>query len=544
MVPFERTDFLVIGSGIAGLSFALKAANLGTVTIVTKKAHKDSNTNYAQGGIASVWDPRDSMEQHVQDTLNAGAGLCRREAVEVMVREGPDRIRELIEWGVRFTRENTTPDQYALSREGGHSMARILYYQDITGHEIERGLIAAVTEHANITVLDNHMAVDLITEHHTQKANTVDGLHCFGAYVLDRTTGRVDPYVAGATILCTGGAARAYLHSTNPSIATGDGIAMAYRAGAVLANLEFIQFHPTLFYNPGHESFLVSEAVRGFGGRLLTVSGERFMPNYDEKAELAPRDVVARAIDREMKKSGDPYVLLDITHRDPEEVRDRFPHIYQHCLKYKYDMTQEPIPVVPAAHYVCGGVNTDLWGKTNIDGLFAIGEVACTGVHGGNRLASNSLLEAVVYAHRAFLTLRDSERQPLSPPVEDIPEWEDTDTENPEEWVLISHDKQELQELMWDYVGIIRSDIRLRRAMRRVLVVNQEVEEFYRRTKVSMPLLELRNMAAVSYLMIRAALERKESRGLHYNTDYPEPDDSERHDTLIQRHSRPWNTAK
>jgi len=544
MAPVEQTDFLVIGSGIAGLSFALKAAELGTVTIVTKKEHRDSNTNYAQGGIASVWDPRDSVDQHVRDTLNAGAGLCRREAVEVMVREGPDRVRELIEWGVRFTRENDTPDHYALSREGGHSMARILYYQDITGHEIERGLIAAVTDNPNITVLDNHMAVDLITEHHTRKADKVDGLHCFGAYVLDRTTGQINPYVTGATLLCSGGAARAYLHSTNPPIATGDGIAMAYRAGAVLANLEFIQFHPTLFYNPQHESFLVSEAVRGFGGRLLTVSGERFMPKYDEKAELAPRDVVARAIDQEMKKSGDPYVLLDITHRRPGEVRERFPHIYRHCLEHKYDMTKEPIPVVPAAHYVCGGVNTDLRGKTNIDGLFAIGEVACTGVHGGNRLASNSLLEAVVYAHRAFLTLRDDDRQTLSPPVEDIPEWEDTDTENPEEWVLVSHDKREIQELMWDYVGIIRSDIRLERAMRRVLVVNQEVEEFYRRTKVSTPLLELRNMAAVSYLMIRSALERKESRGLHYNTDYPEPRESERHDTLIQRHSRPWNTVK
>lgn len=544
MGPVQQTDVLVIGSGIAGLSFALKAAELGSVTIVTKKEHKDSNTNYAQGGIASVWDPRDSVEQHVQDTLNAGAGLCRRESVEVMVKEGPDRVRELIDWGVRFTREHDDPEHYALSREGGHSMARILYYQDITGHEIERGLIAAVTEHPNITILDNHMAVDLITEHHTEKADKVDGLHCFGAYVLDRTTGQVNPFVAHATILCSGGAARAYLHSTNPPIATGDGIAMAYRAGAVLANLEFIQFHPTLFYNPQQESFLVSEAVRGFGGRLLTVSGERFMPKYDEKAELAPRDVVARAIDREIKKSGDPYVLLDITHRKPEEVRVRFPHIYQHCLKYKYDMTQEPIPVVPAAHYVCGGVNTDLWGKTNIEGLFAIGEVACTGVHGGNRLASNSLLEAVVYAHRALQALQGSMENRATPTVKVIPEWEDTDTENPEEWVLISHDKQELQELMWDYVGIIRSDMRLKRAMRRVLVVNQEVEEFYRRTKVSTPLLELRNMAAVSYLMIRSALERKESRGLHYNTDYPEPRESERHDTLIQRHSRPWNTAK
>ncbi len=388
------------------------------------------------------------------------------------------------------------------------------------------------------------MAVDLITEHHTEKVDKVEGLHCFGAYVLQRSTGQVIPYLAGNTILCSGGAARAYLHSTNPPIATGDGIAMAYRAGAVLANLEFVQFHPTLFYNPQHASFLISEAVRGYGATLHTAQGERFMPKYHEKAELAPRDIVARAIDSEMKKAGEPYVYLDISHKPAEDIKDRFPNIYRHCLHYKYDMTSEPIPVVPAAHYICGGVNSDLDGKTNIAGLYAIGEVACTGVHGGNRLASNSLLEAVVFTHRAYSHLRDHPEEWINPPLNRIPEWRDTGTENPEEWVLISHDKQELQELMWDYVGIIRSDIRLKRAIRRVLVVNQEVEEFYHRTKVSTPLLELRNMAAVSYLMIKSALQRKESRGLHYSTDYPEPKQSERHDTLIQRHSRPWSLAK
>ncbi len=544
MTSHVQTDFLVIGSGIAGLSFALKVAELGEVTIVTKKENKESNTNYAQGGIAAVWDERDSCEQHVADTLEAGAGLCRRDAVEVMVREGPERVRELISWGVRFTRHRKKQEEYALAREGGHSVPRILHFKDITGREIERGLIQAINDHPNITLLDNHTAVDLITEHHTEQTDKVEGLHCFGAYVLQRSTGQVAPYVARNTVLCSGGAARAYLHSTNPPIATGDGIAMAYRAGAILANLEFVQFHPTLFYNPQHEPFLISEAVRGYGAQLRTAQGERFMPKYHEKAELASRDIVARAIDSEMKKTGEPYVFLDISHKKAEEIKERFPNIYKHCLHYKYDMTSEPIPVVPAAHYVCGGVNTDLLGKTNIAGLYAIGEVACTGVHGGNRLASNSLLEAVVFTHRAYSNLRDHPDEWITPPSGRIPEWMDTSTENPEEWVLVSHDKQELQGLMWDYVGIIRSDIRLKRAIRRVLVVNQEVEEFYQRTKVSTPLLELRNMAAVSYLMIKSALQRKESRGLHYSTDYPEPKESECHDTLIQRQSRPWSMAK
>lgn len=543
MTSHTHSDFLVIGSGIAGLSFALKAAEAGSVTVITKKAHKESNTNYAQGGIASVWDPEDSVEQHVEDTLKAGAGLCRRDAVEVMVREGPDRIRELAEWGVRFSR-NRNSGEYALAREGGHSHSRILHYKDITGWEIERALVEATTEHPDIRILENHMALDLITEHHTEKNDQVNGLHCFGAYVLDSVTGEVMPYTASQTLLCTGGAGRVYLHSTNPEIATGDGIAMAYRAGAVLANLEFVQFHPTLFYNPGHESFLISEAVRGYGGKLLTLQNRRFMPEYDERAELASRDIVAQAIDREMKKTGDPYVLLDITHKSREELQERFPNIFQHCLEYRYDMSEEPLPVVPAAHYVCGGVDVDLNARSSIDGLFVIGETAHTGIHGANRLASNSLLEANVFAHRAYLAVLQDDSHRVIVPRDKVPPWDDSGTENAEEWVLIAHDRQELQELMWDYVGIIRSDLRLQRALRRVLLINQEVEEFYQRTRVTPGLIELRNLAAVSYLMIRSALQRKESRGLHYTTDYPEPRESEKHDTIIQRHTRPWQMSK
>jgi len=543
MVVHSHSDFLVIGSGIAGLSFALRAAELGSVTIITKKEHKESNTNYAQGGIASVWDPSDSYDQHIRDTLDAGAGLCRREVVEVMVREGPDRIRDLVDWGVRFTREGQS-EKYSLAREGGHSRPRILHYKDITGWEIERALVQATAEHPEITILENHMAVDLITEHHTEKNNQVDGLHCYGAYVLNSETGEVLPYTSTTTLLCTGGAGRVYLHSTNPAIATGDGIAMAYRAGAVLANLEFIQFHPTMFYNPGHESFLISEAVRGFGGKLYTLNGRRFMPEYHEQAELGPRDIVARAIDREMKKWGDPYVLLDVTHRDSEEIRERFPNIYEHCLEYRYDISEEPIPVVPAAHYICGGVDVDLWARSSITGLYVIGETAHTGIHGANRLASNSLLEANVFASRAFEHIESHRGDRVRVPEQQVPAWDDSETENAEEWILIEHDRQELQEIMWDYVGIIRSDLRLQRAMRRVLLINQEVEEFYQRTKVTPALIELRNLAAVSYLMIRSALQRKESRGLHYTTDYPESRESECHDTIIQRGPRSREIAE
>ena len=544
MTPVRQSDFLVIGSGIAGLSFALKAANTGTVTIVTKKEHKDSNTNYAQGGIAAVWDSQDSYDKHVQDTLIAGAGLCREDAVRMMVREGPDRIRELIDWGVRFTRSKQKSETYSLAREGGHSLARILHYKDITGREIERALIQATREHPNITILENHMAVDPITEHHTEQENKVEGLHCYGSYVLEKETGQVIPYTAGNTLLCTGGAARAYLHSTNPDIATGDGIAMAYRAGAKVANLEFIQFHPTTFYNPEQESFLISEAVRGHGAHLYNTRGERFMLRYDERAELAPRDIVARAIDTEMKKHGDSHVLLDITHKDAEEVKTRFPNIYQYCLDNKYDLTRERIPVVPAAHYMCGGVNVDLDARSSIEGLFVIGETSCTGVHGANRLASNSLLEAVVFSHRAIEYICSHPHSPVHVPVDKIPEWDASGTENTEEWVLIAHDRRELQELMWDYVGIIRSNIRLQRAYRRVLLINSEVEDFYRRTRVTSGLLELRNLSMVSYLMIRSALQREESRGLHYTTDYPGAKESECHDTLLQRTDRPWNMAK
>lgn len=539
-----HSDFLIIGSGIAGLSFALKAASIGSVTIITKKNYTASNTNYAQGGIAAVWSSEDSYEKHIRDTQIAGAGLCRTDAVEVLVKEGPDRIQELIDWGVQFTQNDDEDLKYDLAREGGHSLPRILHHKDITGQEIERALVSAVTQHPNIAVHSDHMAIDLITEHHTNRLADLENLHCFGAYVLEKETGKVLPFTAKNTLLCTGGAGRVYLHSTNPEIATGDGIAMGYRAGTVLSNLEFVQFHPTMFYNPGHESFLISEAVRGFGGHLLTINGERFMSKYDERQELAPRDIVARAIDTEVKKLGHSHVMLDVTHKDPDTIKDRFPNIYAHCLENKYDMTKEAIPVVPAAHYVCGGIDVDLWGKTNIAGLFVVGETACTGVHGANRLASNSLLEAVVFSHRAYLYTKDHQEEWVDVPTDEIPAWDERGTENADEWVLVEHDRQELQELMWDYVGIIRSNIRLQRALRRVLMINAEVEDFYRRTKVTSGLIELRNLAAVSYLMIRSALERKESRGLHYTTDYPKKLESEKRETKIQRHARPWNTTK
>jgi len=529
------TDFLVIGSGIAGLSFALKAAKHGTVAVITKKQRAESNTNYAQGGIAIAIGPDDSFELHIQDTLKAGAGLCRRRVVELVVRDGPERVRELMEWGVNFTKE---PDgRLALGREGGHSRDRIVYAQDLTGREIERALLAAVKKNPNISIFENHIAVEIITEHHLgpEAERKAEKIHCWGAYVLDIEKGVVKTFLAKATLLATGGCGQVYLHTTNPPIATGDGIAMAYRAGAKIANLEFMQFHPTALYHPQANSFLISEAVRGFGGILRTKDGESFMEKYHPMGSLASRDVVARAIDAELKKRGDECVYLDVTHLDPEKVKKRFPHIYEKCLSLNIDMTKEPIPVVPAAHYMCGGVLTDLEGRTSIEGLYACGEVACTGVHGANRLASNSLLEAVVFAHRAYLNAVDFIKN-KDVRLPSIPPWSAEGTFNSEEWVLISHDKAEIQSLMWDYVGIVRSDLRLQRAQRRILLIAEEIEEFYKRTTVTDGLIELRNLAAVAQLIIKCALHRKESRGLHYTTDYPQRDDRNWcRDTIIQR---------
>lgn len=527
MAETVQSDYLVIGSGIAGLSFALKAAETGSVVVITKKESQESNTNYAQGGIASVLDPTDAFEFHVRDTLVAGAGLCRPDVVDLVVRAGPEMVRELMAWGAEFTRDKLA-GQLALGREGGHSKNRIVYAADLTGREIERALTEAVAAHPNIALYEHHMAVDLITEHHLlgAKVTPPSKIHCWGAYGLDAATGEVKTFLARFTMLCSGGCGHIYLHTTNPQIATGDGIAMAYRAGARVANLEFMQFHPTTLYHPDAGSFLISEAVRGHGGVLVDSQGQPFMDAYHEMGSLAPRDIVARAIDSEMKKSGEPCVFLDITHCPADELRTRFPNIYQHCLRHGIDMTTEPIPVVPAAHYMCGGVLTDVWGRTDIQGLYASGEVACTGLHGANRLASNSLLEALVFSDRIFrdivARLQNGERRAFP----DAPPWQDDDVFNAEEWVLLSHDREEVQRLMWDYVGIVRSDFRLKRAARRIGMIAQEVEEFYKRTKVTEAMLELRNITTVSALTVRCALARRESRGLHYTLDCPVPDES------------------
>lgn len=526
----KTVDFLVLGSGIAGLSYALRVAEEGTVAVVTKGEIDDANTTYAQGGIAAAVDPEDSYEDHVADTLEAGAGLCDREVVETVVREGPDRIQELIELGADFTRQNGRLD---LGREGGHSRDRIVHAADTTGREIQQALVERVRLHPNVTVLTHHYALELITEHHLgQRVTRVrPDIHCFGAYVLDEEADRVVTFLARATMLATGGGGQIYLHTTNPSVATGDGYAMAYRAKARIANMEFVQFHPTALFHPDADSFLISEAVRGEGGRLLNQAGERFMPEYDERAELAPRDIVARAIDEQLKTRGDEYVLLDISHRPDPVILEHFPHIAETCASHGIDVTSEPIPVVPAAHYFCGGVRTDLAARTSIDGLFAAGEVACTGLHGANRLASNSLLEGMVFSRRAVsssVSYADESEWRTG-----VPDWDATDTERPNEWVLVSHNRDELRRIMWDYVGIVRSRLRLKRAARRTRILHEETEDFFRRTHVSPGLCELRNMIAVGYLIIRSALYRSESRGLHFMADYPEPSELEERDTLI-----------
>jgi L-aspartate oxidase len=528
-----KTDFLVLGSGIAGLFFAIKAAELGTVAIVTKKEKAESNTNYAQGGIASVIAPEDTYESHINDTMKAGAYLCHRDAVEVLVKEGPHYIKELIDIGVAFTRKGADLD---LGKEGGHSMHRIVHAADLTGKEVERALLAYAANHPNITMYENHVAIDLITEHHlfgTEKKH-YNMIHCWGAYVLDAEENTVKTFLATTTMLATGGAGQVYLHTTNPSIATADGVAMAHRAGAKIANMEFIQFHPTTLYDSGSPSFLISEAVRGFGAVLRNSSGEDFMKRYHPMASLAPRDVVARAIDAELKKSGDDYVTLDLSHLDPAGVKEHFPNIFERCLRSNIDMARDPIPVVPAAHYSCGGVVTDLNGQTTISGLYACGEVSMTGVHGANRLASNSLLEALVFASRAAAHVK--ENGSTITPIPGIAPWDDSGTINSDEWVLVAHDRKEIQQIMWDYVGIVRSNHRLERAQRRVELIEKEVRDFYIRTKVTEGLIELRNISCVAGLIIHSGLLRKESRGLHYNTDYPDKDDANwLKDTVIEQ---------
>lgn len=510
-------DFLVIGSGLAGLSFALKAAEFGTVAVVTKREIDEANTSYAQGGISGVMDlDSDSFEKHVNDTLDAGAGLNDRKAVEAMVKEGPRLITELMDLGVNFTREN---GELHLGREGGHSENRVVHAADATGWEVENVMVKNVRNHPNINVFEHHFAMELLTEHHLgKKVKYLKKIHCFGAYVLNEVTETVHRILAKTTILASGGAGAVYAKTTNPDIATGDGIAMAYRAKAKIKNMEFVQFHPTALNVPESDSFLISEALRGHGAILRNSEGEAFMEKYDPRKDLAPRDIVARAIDDQLKKRGDKSVFLDITHKPAGDTVQAFPNIYETCLKYGIDITKQWIPVVPAAHYFCGGVETDLQGRTSIERLYACGEVACTGVHGANRLASNSLLEALFFADQAVKSA-SIEFKSLSFNTS-IPAWDESGTFNNKEWVLISHNREELQQIMSDYVGIVRSDLRLERALRRQTLLYEEVEDFYMRTRVSIPLFELRNLISIAYLIIIAAMNRKESLGLHYNLDF------------------------
>ncbi|MFN5369906.1 MAG: L-aspartate oxidase [Bacteroidia bacterium] len=519
-MEWKKVDFLVIGSGIAGLSYALKVADFGSVLIITKSDRDESNTKYAQGGIAAVISANDSFEKHIADTLVSGDGLCDESAVRMVVTEAPDRIRELISWGTKF--DLNEQGAYDLGKEGGHSEPRILHHKDTTGFEIEQSLIERVQNHPNIEVHDHYFALEILTEHqlgHYVNSSTPE-ITCFGVYALNLLTGKTEAILARITLIATGGAGNVYASTTNPRIATGDGVAMVYRAKGRVEHMEFMQFHPTALYQPGVQpSFLITEALRGFGAILRNQDKVAFMQSYDERADLAPRDIVARAIDHELKTRGDDFVWLDCTHLDAKALKEHFPNIYAHCLQLGIDITRDFIPVVPSCHYMCGGIKVDMHARSSITNLLAAGECSSTGLHGGNRLASNSLLEALVYAHRAAETALHS-FQSISF-CETIPAWDIKGTADPEEMVLITQNLKELQLIMSNYVGIVRSNVRLQRALDRLQILHRETENMYRRTTLSQPLCELRNLILIGYLIIKAARQRKESRGLHFSIDYP-----------------------
>jgi len=529
MTDMHRHDVLIIGSGAAGLSLALRLRSDISIAVISKRELREGNTLYAQGGISAVLDATDSVESHVQDTLNAGAGLCDADIVRMVVERGPENIRWLLQEGVEFTRDEQALDSdgYHLTREGGHSHRRVVHAADATGRAVEDTLENRVRARSNVHLFENHAAVDLIN---ADKFGGHDN-RCVGAYILNASTDEVETFVARFVVIATGGASKVYLYTSNPDVATGDGIAMAWRAGCRVANMEFIQFHPTCLYHPQAKSFLVTEALRGEGARLLLPNGDRFMPRFDRRAELAPRDIVARAIDHEMKRVGSKFVLLDISHREPDFIRSHFPTIDARCLELGIDITREPMPVVPAAHYTCGGVLTDANARTDVPGLYAIGETAYTGLHGANRMASNSLLECLVFGELAAADIESADDD--WPAFGDLPPWDASRVTEPDEEVVISHNWEELRRFMWDYVGIVRTNKRLQRAKRRIDLLRQEIIENYSDFRVETDLLELRNLVEVADLIVQSAQRRRESRGLHYTLDFPQRDHRQLHPSIL-----------
>jgi len=537
-------DVLIIGSGASGLSLALQLADHARIAVLSKGPLVEGATFYAQGGVSAVLDTRDSIESHVNDTLAAGAGLCNEEVVRFVVEQGPQSIQWLIDQGVDFTRIKT-PGGYAdyhLNQEGGHSHRRIVHAADATGRAIETTLESRVRRHPDIELFEHHTAVDLITAARLDRVGEFGGDRCLGAYVYNQATGSTEVFAARFVVIASGGAGKVYLYTSNPDVSSGDGIAMAWRAGCRVANMEFVQFHPTCLFHPHAKSYLISEALRGEGATLRLPDGETFMHRFDERAELAPRDIVARAIDHEMKRLGLDCVYLDITHQSADFIREHFPSIHATCLQYGIDITAEPIPVVPAAHYLCGGVVVDLRGRTDVPGLYTIGEASCSGLHGANRMASNSLLECVVYAHAAYQDILDSLAE--TPAPTGLPDWDESLVTDSDEEVVVAHNWDEIRRFMWDYVGIVRTTKRLQRARHRVELLHREIHEYYGNFRLTNDLIELRNICAIADLIIRSALARRESRGLHFITDYPFPDDSQPPQDTILTPPRRVSTAE